>query len=80
MPGNLNTRSVPSAAVTSTTTLENTTVMGGVQSGWNVAVRLCEKFAFPFCTGMLPCAEKLCLFAAFGLPPLKGLHLAYNVE
>jgi hypothetical protein len=58
---------VPSAAVTVTTTLENSTVIGGVQSGWNVAVRLMEKSAFPFWTGTSSVDEMLCLFAAFGL-------------
>ena len=67
VPLNECTRFVPSAAVTVTTTFENWTVIGGVQSGWNVAVSDCEKSALPFWTGMSPAAEKLCLFAAFGL-------------
>ena len=58
---------MPSAAVTVTTTLENSTVIGGVQSGWNVAVRSLEKSAFPFCTGTSSVDEMLCLFEAFGL-------------
>ncbi len=34
-----------------TTTLLHTTVIGGLQFGWNVAVKVREKFALPFCTG-----------------------------
>src|SRR6266516_5944561 len=44
----------------------NTTVIGGVQSGWKVAVAVRLKSAFPFWTGKLPAAETLVLFAAFG--------------
>jgi len=47
-------------------TLEYTTVIGGVQSGWNVAVAEIEPSALPFCTGTDSPAETVVLFAAFG--------------
>jgi hypothetical protein len=37
----------------------NTTVIGGLQLGWNVAVAESVKSAFPFCTGKSPAAETL---------------------
>jgi hypothetical protein len=52
--------------VSVTVTSVKTTVIGGVQSGWNVAVSVSSKFAFPFCTGKSPSAETLALLAAFG--------------
>lgn len=51
VPENLNVRLVPSSAVTVTTRLEKTTVIGGSHDGWNVAVAVTLNSAFPFCTG-----------------------------
>jgi hypothetical protein len=45
---------------------DQTTVIGGVQSGWKVAVALRVKLALPFCTGKSPAAVTLVLFAALG--------------
>jgi hypothetical protein len=48
----------------------NATVIGGLQSGWNVAVNSIEKRALPFWTGTSSAAETLSLFTALGcLPP-----------
>jgi hypothetical protein len=44
----------------------NATVIGGLQSGWNVAVAVSVNSACPFCTGKSPAAETLVLFAASG--------------
>lgn len=44
----------------------NTTVIGGLQSGWNVAVTSIEKSALPFWTGTSSAPETLTLFAALG--------------
>jgi len=33
-------------------------VIGGLHDGWNVAVSVSEKLAFPFWTGKSPSAEK----------------------
>jgi len=52
--------------VSQTVMLENTTVIGGVQSGWNVAVPSIEMIALPFWTGTSSLPETLVLFAAFG--------------
>ena len=52
--------------VSVTETLLNTTVIGGEQFGWKVAVTVSVKSALPFCTGKSPSAETLCLLAAFG--------------
>jgi hypothetical protein len=38
------------------TMFDQSTVIGGVQSGWNVAIRSSENSAFPFCTGKSPSA------------------------
>src|SRR2546422_10061072 len=46
--------------------LLNTTVIGGLHSGWNVAVRVNDQSALPFCTGKSPAAFMLSLFPAFG--------------
>src|SRR5215208_4413671 len=46
---------------------DHTTVIGGVQSGWNVAVRSSENSALPFCTGKSPEALNDSLLAACGL-------------
>src|SRR5919204_1332056 len=49
----------------------NWTVIGGLQSGWNVAVSERVPSALPFCTGKSPAELTLSLFTAFGcLPPL----------
>src|SRR5215207_5022629 len=48
-------------------TLEYSTLIGGLQSGWKVAVRLSVPSAVPFLTVKVPAAEKLCLFPALGL-------------
>jgi hypothetical protein len=45
---------------------DQTTVIGGEQSGWHVAVADRLKLALPFCTGKVPVAETLVLLAAFG--------------
>jgi len=52
--------------VSVTVTSVKTTVIGGLQSGWKVAVADSVKSAFPFCTGKSPSAETLSLFAALG--------------
>ena len=52
--------------VSVTVTSVNTTVIGGLHDGWNVAVAVSVKSALPFCTGKSPAAETLVLFAAFG--------------
>jgi len=66
-------------SVSRTTTFENLTVIGGLQSGLNVAVRVSSKIAFPFCTGKSPSAETDSLLTAFGcLPPLL-MHSAVAV-
>src|SRR5947209_647210 len=49
------------------TTLVHSSVIGGEHEGWNVAVAVSEKSAFPFCTGKLPPAPTVCLFPADGL-------------
>ena len=46
------------------TMFDHTTVIGGVQSGWNVAVRSSENSALPFCTGKSPDALNDSLLAA----------------
>ena len=51
---------VVSVTVTSVHTID----IGGLHDGWNVAVSVSEKFAFPFCTGKSPSAENVSLFAA----------------
>jgi hypothetical protein len=40
--------------VSATEMFENWTVMGGLQSGWKVAVTVRLKVALPFCTGKSP--------------------------
>jgi hypothetical protein len=60
VPENLCCRKVPSSAVTVTVTLLNSTVIGGLQGGWNVTVAGTLKSALPFCTGKSPPAAKLC--------------------
>ncbi|MDF2733483.1 MAG: hypothetical protein K0S97_106 [Chloroflexota bacterium] len=52
--------------VSVTVTPVKTTVIGGVQSGWNVAVSVSSKVALPFWTGKSPSAETLALLAALG--------------
>jgi hypothetical protein len=52
--------------VSVTVTFVNATVIGGAHSGLNLAVKVSEKFAFPFCTGKLPSFETNSLFSAFG--------------
>jgi hypothetical protein len=44
----------------------NATVIGGLQSGWKVAVTVRMNSALPFWTGKSPAAETLSLLAAFG--------------
>jgi hypothetical protein len=51
-------------AVTVMEMFDHTTVIGGVQSGWNVAVRSSENSALPFCTGKSPDALNDSLLAA----------------
>jgi hypothetical protein len=53
-----------SGAVTVTMMFDHTSVIGGVQSGWNVAVRSSENSALPFCTGKSPIALNDSLLAA----------------
>src|SRR6188474_678865 len=55
---------------------DHSTRIGGVQSGWNVADRLSEKFAFPFWTGNVPSAEKVSLFSALGFLLPRLTHAA----
>jgi hypothetical protein len=50
-----------------TVTSVKTTVMGGEQLGWNVAVTLRLKLALPFWTGKSPALDTLVLLAAFAL-------------
>ena len=52
--------------VSVTVTSVNSTVIGGLHGGWNVAVSVRLKLALPFCTGKSPAAETLSLFTAFG--------------
>ena len=52
--------------VSVTVTSVKTTVIGGVQSGWNVGVSVSSNVAFPFWTGKSPSAETLALLAALG--------------
>ena len=52
--------------VSVTVTSVNSTLIGGLQSGWKVAVTESVKSALPFCTGKSPSAETACLFTAFG--------------
>ena len=48
------------------TTSTKTTVIGGVQLGWNAAVAVSVKSAFPFCTGKSPATATPVLLVAFG--------------
>src|SRR6266508_618973 len=49
----------------------NSTVIGGVQSGWKVAVSTFVNSTLPFCTGSSETDETLVLFTALGcFPPL----------
>jgi hypothetical protein len=43
-----------------------TSVIGGAHFGWNTAVSVRLKFAFPFCTGKSPPAPTDCLLLAEG--------------
>jgi hypothetical protein len=43
--------------VSVTVTFVKRTVIGGLHGGWNVAVRVSENSAFPFCTGKVPSFE-----------------------
>ena len=52
--------------VSVTVMLVNCTVIGGLHSGWKVAVTMSSKLAFPFCTGKSSSAETLSLLAALG--------------
>ena len=63
MPGNERVRPF---VVSVTVTSVNATVIGGLHSGWNVAVTDSVKSALPFCTGKSPSALTLSLFTAFG--------------
>jgi hypothetical protein len=54
----------------------NPTVIGGLQSGWNVAVNSIEKRALPFWTGTFSSAETLSLFTAFGCLSPRLMHSA----
>lgn len=73
------TKIAPLASVTTIERFDHSTVIGGVQSGWKVAVAVTEKFAFPFCTGKSPPPETVCLFAACGFL-LPGLMQAASPE
>jgi hypothetical protein len=44
----------------------NWTVIGGLQSGENVAVRVASNSALPFCTGTTRLAVAVALFTALG--------------
>jgi hypothetical protein len=59
--------------VSVTVTLLNATVIGGLHSGWNVAVKSIEKRALPFWTGTFSAVEKLCL-----LPGLRVIAAGVN--
>src|SRR6266536_17467 len=65
--------------VSSSVTLSHWTDIGGVQSGWKVAVTVKLKSAFPFWTGKSPTAEKLALLPAFGWFPPGLMHWASAV-
>src|SRR4030095_11185105 len=58
---------------------EKRTVIGGEQSGWNVAVRVRLKSALPFCTGKSPSALTLVLLAAWGWLSPGLMHSAVAV-
>src|SRR5574341_1885556 len=64
--------------VSVTVTSVNATVIGGLQSGWNTAVRVRLNSALPFCTGKSPSAETDSLLAALGwlLPGLMHSAVA----
>ena len=57
----------------------NTTDIGGLQSGWNVAVTSSENSALPFWTGKSPAAETDSLLAAFGWLLPGFMHAAVAV-
>lgn len=70
---------VSPCSVSETVTSENLTVIGGLQSGWKLAVRVSENSALPFCTGKSPSAETDSLFSALGCLAPGLMHSAVAV-
>jgi len=66
-------------SVSETTTSENLTVIGGLHSGWKLAVKVSENSALPFCTGKSPAAETDSLLTALGCFPPLLMHSAVAV-